>query len=1255
MREIPLVLCCCLPPNLHAWLQRPSRRSVGRLAVAGMLLAAGLALRADNAIGGEQLVAEAGERPQATPTAEQVFYVAPEGNDAWSGTLPTPNAARTDGPFATLQRARAAVRQFKRNAALRQPVTVEVCGGTYMLSETLTFTAEDSGTAECPVTFRARPGDAVHVVGARPVGGWRKGQGPVLTTSLTDQGFRSVRFHQLFFRGQRQILARHPNFDPAHAHTGGLLYVDAPSYLSRTAFHYDHDELPVDAWGDCSQAEVNLFPNNCWDHNIIPIIDIDPELRCVRLRYPVAGTINEANRYFVQNMLGALDAPGEWFCDHATGTLSFHPPGGDAADGDVWVPVVENLVKISGTDTDPVRFFHFVGFHLAYAEQDAITLEGAESCVITGNTVTNVGGVGINAGFVRNARKGVGNRWLDAGHLRTVIHSGDRSLLCSHACTDCRIAGNDISSTGGDGVVLIGRRNVADNNHVYQTGLYDMVSAGVTVYGDENAVSHSAIHDVPRDGIFINGAQNVAEYNVLRHTMLYTADNAAIALRQHDAARAVRDRGNVIRFNKITDTIGYGSYPHCTHPPTGFGSPYCSWGIYLDGAISGVTVYGNVIARSGANSLFIQFGGGNVVENNVFVETADQTLDHDSVLYFGAFMHTDPQGRFPEPPNEIRRNIFFYTSPTKKLYQTVLWGHPEWNAKQAVFDANLIWHEGRPIEVELDPKRIYRSFADWQAAGHDQQSVVADPLFVDAARDDYRLQPDSPAFRIGFKDINAEFAKIGPYASRERATWPLENLLLEREAPVVFTSSKPPKPIVEGFELMPPGTLPAGPKGQAEAPAAITVVGDVAATGRRSLRFTDASGLQRPWEPHLMYPLNAAPGRYHFSVDIQNSKQAPARWCMEFRDWRQSLFVGPTIMGQPDGTVTAGGRFGSRTAQVRELAVVPNGTWCTVRIEFETGPSAARTYTVGLKVAGEAERVFRDLPFADAGFQQMTWFGISSLAAEHAVFHIDNLLLGPAGAGFPEEALRSPSIVGRPHDPQERTPSAVMQNEEGLALHWKFAEGKGYRLLDSSGNRLDGDLGGVARARGEFGNAIYLDDSVARVEVADSPLLHLGTDDFTVECWICPTQLDVNSDHKRRRLLDKGRYPDTWWNVDIWSDGRMQMELADAEKQSGTTVSAGSVRQNAWSHVAIVVDRRNLQTRYFLNGTLDSARPLPAAFRGHLDTAGTSLTTGAWQPFIGLLGELKIYRRALGEQEIRGGYESARARYSSVRFSAEPE
>jgi hypothetical protein len=68
-------------------------------------------------------------------TQQAAFYVAPSGNDQWSGTKSTANEKKTDGPFATLARAQQAVRQHKANATPGQPITVLVRGGRYELTE----------------------------------------------------------------------------------------------------------------------------------------------------------------------------------------------------------------------------------------------------------------------------------------------------------------------------------------------------------------------------------------------------------------------------------------------------------------------------------------------------------------------------------------------------------------------------------------------------------------------------------------------------------------------------------------------------------------------------------------------------------------------------------------------------------------------------------------------------------------------------------------------------------------------------------------------------------------------------------------------------------------------------------------------------------------------------------------------------------------------------------------------------------------
>ena len=50
----------------------------------------------------------------ATLPTSADFYVSTKGNDAWSGRLSGPNREGTDGPFATLAKARDAVRSLKR-------------------------------------------------------------------------------------------------------------------------------------------------------------------------------------------------------------------------------------------------------------------------------------------------------------------------------------------------------------------------------------------------------------------------------------------------------------------------------------------------------------------------------------------------------------------------------------------------------------------------------------------------------------------------------------------------------------------------------------------------------------------------------------------------------------------------------------------------------------------------------------------------------------------------------------------------------------------------------------------------------------------------------------------------------------------------------------------------------------------------------------------------------------------------------------
>ena len=88
-------------------------------------------------------------------------------------------------PFATLERARDAVRQLKTAGPL-QPggTTIEVRGGVYPLAQPLQFTDQDSGTETAPIVYQARTGEVVRFTGGRRVSGWSPVNDPSVQARL---------------------------------------------------------------------------------------------------------------------------------------------------------------------------------------------------------------------------------------------------------------------------------------------------------------------------------------------------------------------------------------------------------------------------------------------------------------------------------------------------------------------------------------------------------------------------------------------------------------------------------------------------------------------------------------------------------------------------------------------------------------------------------------------------------------------------------------------------------------------------------------------------------------------------------------------------------------------------------------------------------------------------------------------------------------------------------------------------------------
>jgi len=398
---------------------------------------------------------------------------------------------------------------------------------------------------------------------------------------------------------------------------------------------------------------------------------------------------------------------------------------------------------------------------------------------------------------------------------------------------------------------------------------------------------------------------------------------------------------------------------------------------------------------------------------------------------------------------------------------------------------------------------------------------------------------------------------------------------------------------------------------------AVRVTASAAASGRKSLLFIDSDDAPQRFHPYLVVkPRGLNRGVGYVSLDLRIDENADAHVELRESENAKRFPVGPSLSFSRERGMRARGK-------PEALANLPPNRWFHVDIVCPLMPGAK--YEVRLRVPGREEQRFAGLPFGKPGFWRCGWIGIIGMGTTDAKFYVDNLRFGraPKGEDIP---------AAKPVEPASAAPARVV-SEPGLAAYWRFDEGEGDAAADSSGSGCDGDVA-AKWTQGRVGNALRFSGRRGRnVYVEDCPALHFGKSSFTISCWVKPKTFDGPKGY--RRLIEKAGFPRSWWNIDLQRDGRVQMEMGDAEGRSGTTTSAGSIATGAWSHIAIVVDRARATTTYHFDGERDSALPIPAKFADALDVPNRPLVLGAQtHPFIGDLDEVRIYKRALTAEEV---------------------
>ena len=665
------------------------------------------------------------------------LIISPSGNDSWSGTETT--------PLKSLEGARNRIRQLKSQNDYEDTIKVIIKGGIYHMTSTFELTSEDSGTPSAPILYQAAPGESVIFSGGIQITGFKQLDNGLWMARLPEVTFWNWTFDQLYVNGKRAIRAKTPNT--------GYFYLKevtekvwvqgegrSPEKAQQIVSVDDDAAKELHALIGDQLGEVIMTVYHNWNITKRHIDKFDTASNTIYTSGQGMKPWNpwkSGKRFILENYLGALDKPGEWFLDN-NGMLYYVPLPHEKIETSTFIaPVLKQLINIEGNPEERsfVENVTFKNLHFQHSA-DYLPKEGFEpyQAAIT-----------IDAAIELNGAKNI--RFINC----QLEHTGGYGIWLNQGVSDCEINHCFIHDLGAGGIrigettireeeFLQTHSNRIDNNIIMSGGFEFPTAVGVLIgQSSNNQITHNEISDFRYTGVSVGWVWGYTFSPAKGNKILYNHIH-------HIGWGVLSDMAGVYTLG-----ISEGTEVSNNHVHHIYAYDYGGWGLYTDEGSSNILLENNLVHHTKTGGFHQHYGCENILHNNIFAFSKMYQLQATRVEDHKSFSFTN--------------NIVIYD-------QGVLYQGP-WTKIQVEIDRNLYWN----LKGNVDFNGI--SFQDWQKNGYDTHSFIQDPLFVDPAGGDFRFKNRKANKKIDFQPF--DYSTYGVYGNEDwknKATLP-ESLLIE--------------------------------------------------------------------------------------------------------------------------------------------------------------------------------------------------------------------------------------------------------------------------------------------------------------------------------------------------------------------------------------------------------------------------------------------------------------------------------------------